>query len=260
MNWGFLNLSIRTILVAVACIGIGPKANSATFDFDIHLGFSFLDFPSDFDPFDHRASFSRAEQRWESLITGYQDTYPRRGLGIHVAVGPFDGPGGRLGVGIPTRVDVSPEGNFAYVSSADILLDIDDVATLTSSGLFEDAIAHSIGLAIGFGTRWGDRHINGPNQYTGAAALNNYRRDYDPAAMFVPVESSLYWSEESLGNDLMTSVIDGPTTISSVTRGALIDLGYSVVPEPNHAAVPLVSLSAWLVIAESRYRRRSLRL
>lgn len=225
-----------------------------------------------------QAAFDSAEATWESLITGYQDTIGSTTLEITTNIAMGDGVGGTLGSAGPTSVKAGAELNFAYASEGMMNFDLADTANLVAAGTLSDVILHEMGHVLGIGTLWNipelipvapwngmqNLYTDGTGQYTGANAVAAWQGEFGQADAFMPVElgglagtRDGHWNEVDGGagltgivslfgpdagkdfrNELMTGWLNGPTFISNVTKGGLIDLGYIVPSFTTSAAVP----------------------
>lgn len=94
-----------------------------------------------------------------------------------------------------------------------------------------DFIVHETLHAMGLGTLWNTfKLLNLTGNYIGTNALEAYRElTGKPGLTSVPVEpGSGHFSETALGNEILTPTIGKTTFISTVSIGALEDLGYTV--------------------------------
>ncbi len=145
-----------------------------------------------------------------------------------------------------------------------VTIDTADLSTMEDNGVLGKVVAHEIAHALGFGIIWDhlppagppflqqpsyvpgrgkvdgqDTHFNGPaavaafdavggDAYTGGAKVpvENDTRSYGPGAL------DGHWRESVLGHELLTSTLSIEPGVheplSTVTVGALEDLGYSV--------------------------------
>ena len=101
---------------------------------------------------------------------------------------------------------------------------------------YRSIVAHELLHALGFGTcRAFDDHVevvDGKNYFTGSNALKAFDESVGGAAYQgrkIPMFDGVHWDDSVLWGDVMASD-DGVLRISSVTVGALADMGYEVVP------------------------------
>lgn len=214
----------------------------------------------------------------------------------------IDGVGGILGSAGPTSVKAGAEVNFAYAGSGTMNFDTSDTANLATAGTLGDVILHEMGHVLGIGTLWNipalglpaiwdgtqNLYTDGTGQYTGANAIAAWQGEFGQADAFMPVElggspgtADSHWNEVNGGgsptgivslfgpdagkdfqNELMTGWLSGPTFISNVTKGGLIDLGY-VVPSFRSSAATVPEPGTWafclIMIGGFKARRTLLR-
>lgn len=258
--------SLEIIFVAALSMvwAIPERAAASTLSFSIELQF---DTSVDSTV---REAFETGASAWESQIVGYQNTLTNDSVVIFARVTSLDGVGGVLGSAQLTETKFeSFSAGFVYASTASVTLDRDDVGRLATTEILSDLVMHELGHAIGIGTLWytpGFQELATPGsgRFTGAAALEAYRDEFDPFAEYVPVEldggpgtADLHWDESTFGNELMTGFLDGPTRLSSVTLGSLEDIGYvTAVPEPA-IGLSTFGLVAFVVLGRSRRRARA---
>lgn len=215
-----------------------------------------------------RRAFQAAESLWEGLITGHSERVSTNVLTIDVNLRADDGVGRRVGIGGPTSVHASR--NFLFAETGFVTFDTADLRSLSLNGLLEDVIAHEIGHVLGIGTLWSSSAIGAPGfqelyvagsgQYTGASGLANYNREFGQNGSFVPIELGggegtvdSHWNEidggrsstgivsqvtgRDLSEELLTGWLVNEAFVSSLTVGALEDLGFTVaavaIPEPS---------------------------
>jgi hypothetical protein len=246
---------------AAIAIGLGSTSAQATFTIDLDLGGVALEY---------RSYFDAAKSFWEGVIVGYQPGISLTGVSIEALTATGDGVGGTLGFAGPDGPLVT-QGDFKLAGSGVMQFDIADVPGLVNSGSFGDVIRHEMAHVLGFGTLWTDNLVysDGSGQYTGAAALAQYRIEYNqPGALFVPVElgggpgtNDGHWNESDGGNsdtgitdtsgsdmrfELMTGWLNSPSYTSRTTAASFQDIGYvvnlSAVPEPAAVALWLLGL------------------
>ena len=241
----------------------------------------------------YRQPFYQAASFWESQITGYRINDPSlTGITIQANVTPIDGAYGILGSAGPLTAalfnqvilngEVLPS-NHAMAITGTMDFDTADVDRMIADNTFEDVIIHEMGHVIGFGTVWNlnfyntlyNPVYNTPGQYTGTYGLAAYQQEYDPSALFVPVEldggegtANGHWDEayggtfntgitDTLGRDLryelMTGWLNSPSYISETTLGQFKDIGYEVIPEPT--SVLALTLGSSMVLLTKRLLR-----
>jgi hypothetical protein len=177
--------------------------------------------------------FQQAADTWSSIITqDVQDFDGVDDLSIDITVEPIDGPQGLLGGAEPLAF--RPGSGLPYAGS--MVIDSDDLDTPHGAS----TVLHEMGHLLGIGASspaWDKLRSN--NQYTGANALAQFQA-LSPAnanASFIPLESSggegaegVHWDDDALPGELMNAKTspDGRAILSSVTVGALADLGYTV--------------------------------
>jgi hypothetical protein len=176
---------------------------------------------------------------------------------------------------------------FALVTEGDMTFDSADMNNLETAGTLGAVIEHEMGHVLGIGTLWNTdsfggafvgtqaHYVNGSGQYTGPAGVARWQTEFgQPGATFVPVElgggggtANGHWNEVdngagltgitqvATGNDmrdeLMTGWLNSSTFVSQMTIDSLIDIGYTVVPEPSGA----ILLALGVVIVGLRRRR-----
>ncbi|MEZ6073603.1 MAG: PEP-CTERM sorting domain-containing protein [Pirellulales bacterium] len=231
-----------------------------------------------------------AEALWEAKITGYQPGISLSGINITVT-------GNYSGLASASVSGFSNQGGFQLATAGRIMVNVDELENFadwngTGLNVVDELLAHEIGHVLGIGTLWSANglYVYGTGRYTGAAGLAAYRREFDAAAAFVPVElagspgtANSHWDqlmrssvqeglpsdpysispllgiEDQFGRDLalelMTGAIDpdyGEPFLSRFTVRSLRDLGFTVVPEPTAASMLALAAAA----ATLRRRRR----
>ncbi len=213
-----------------------------------------------------RASFTRAEARWEQVITGDVGvvsggftTDPTCGNELMPAnindvviianLDSIDGPGKILGAAGPCYFRTS--GSFLpYIG--EMTFDTVDLAGLQAGGYLDDVILHEMGHVLGFGVLWdpipgfwphatyivnvnkppaiSSLGFNGPNAVAAFVGSNG------GSGTSVTVEDTsvvgtgrAHWKEANFKNELMTGYISGTTRPMSLTTvQSMHDLGYTV--------------------------------
>jgi len=145
----------------------------------------------------------------------------------------MDGPGGTLGQATPLafRGDGSPYYGIMQ-------FDVADLDRLESRGRLHDTIVHEMGHILGMGLSWALRGLvtdllTSP-RYVGPAANAAYQQLGGQG--LIPIESEggfgtalAHWSEDVFLDEVMTGYSDPPPSpLSTMTVGALADLGYGV--------------------------------
>jgi len=212
-------------------------------------------------------------------------------LVITARVQEIDGNNGVLGSAGPeylTYYDNNPLGAptaaLYYASTGLMEFDAADVTALETNNSFYSVVLHEMAHVLGIGTLWTynnnvngtsyQLYTNGSGQYTGPNALSGWQTEFSQSlANYVPVElggnpgtTNMHWNEPDYGynsgiissltgmdlsHELMTGWSNDTYFISTMTLGALDDLGYTVdyskagvityVPEP---AACLLALAA----------------
>jgi hypothetical protein len=184
--------------------------------------------------------FQQAAARWSSIITAdIMDFDGVDDLRITASVKYIDGPGEVLAEAGPTNV--RPVSALPY--KAIMNFDSEDIPRLIANGNFDDVVLHEMGHALGLiGPIFQYLGLLDPTnifQYTGANALAQYRSlsPLTANASFIPLETDggpgtagSHWSEQVFGRELLTGFINSgvDNLLSSVTVGAMEDLGYTV--------------------------------
>ncbi len=209
-----------------------------------------------------QAVFANAATRWQLIIFGDVPDIPVNlppgsCLGnepainttiddvlIFVTLDSIDGPNGILGGATPCFIRSA---GFTPLIGA-MIFDTADVATLESTGLFDEVILHEMGHVLGFGTIWTSLNLlaspvsgGGTDpHFIGAKALAVFDRIGGTAytgGLKVPVENSggpgttdSHWRESAFGNELMTGFLNGGVAnpLSSVTVASMGDEAYLV--------------------------------
>jgi hypothetical protein len=256
--------------------------------------------PSSFTPTQYSllvSSLAAAEDLWESAVTGYQPGISLTGISINILSG-----SSFAETSFPTTKN---EAGFLLATATTISINpavIDAYASWNGAGppnpnpafiglnYVDDILAHEIGHALGIGTLWesNDVYTPGTGQYLGEHGLHAYRAEFDPTAMFVPVELAgnpgtidLHWNQlmrssqqegnpsdpwslspltgitDAQGRDLALELLSGALDpdygepfLSRMTVQSLRDLGFTVVPEPG---TTVLAFTAMLAVG---YRRR----
>ena len=217
------------------------------------------------------AIFDGATSFWESVLTGIQSAYDLV-VTINAQGVPIDGVGLILGSAGPTAG--AKDNGYFFATEGIMSFDTADLAAMESNGSLFGVIAHEMAHVLGFGTLWNTGSWGGyftgtqnvyaedSGQYTGTYALAEYRKEFDPTALFVPVEldggpgtANGHWDELWAGGqtDLMTGYLDSPLTISRTTIAAFADIGFTtIVTHPVSAPTTLVVFFLGLFLVFSR--------
>ncbi len=230
----FLKKSI--VLLGILAMSYNANAGLMSIEIDDQGGLSASQF----------SIFSSAKSAWEDLLFGVQSdsdlfiSIAAKGLNI-------DGVGGVLGRAGPTTVLIDRNVGFAYATSGLMEFDSADLASLESKGVLFDVLFHELAHAIGYGTLWNTGSLGGvfsgtqnvynkdSGQYTGAYGLAAYRYEFDPTALYVPVEldggegtANGHWDESWLGGsgEIMTGYLGSSSFLSMTTVASFADIGY----------------------------------
>ncbi|MEZ5321535.1 MAG: leishmanolysin-related zinc metalloendopeptidase [Microthrixaceae bacterium] len=197
------------------------------------------------------AAFDTAANRWDRIVrTGLADqplsfaaNYCADGLDaysgtvddllIDVLVRNIDGPGGILGQAGPCLL----RGGGGLPVYGIMVFDSSDLTSLQSQGLLVDTITHEMGHVLGIGTVWNASDTSGLGSanplFTGPVAGAAYNALGGSGA--VPLENTggsgtadSHWRESVFGTALMTGWIDTSNQLSTISVGALADMGYGV--------------------------------
>lgn len=255
------------IFAASVCLALwGSIASASTFGISVNYTGNAI----------YESFFLDAVSEVTSFVTGRQTPVELGDLVISASVLTIDGAGGILGQASPTQGAIT--GGFTYATQGFMEFDAADVGSLVNAGTFDDVVLHEMLHVIGLGPLWvaNGVYVNGTGQYTGAAGLAAYQAEFNPAASFIPVDTTsgpgtanLHWDEDLFENDpatfsdeIMTGFLNGPTYISETTRQSFIDIGYEVasasvapVPLPASGGGALLGLGA-LVWFRFRPRQR----
>ncbi len=189
--------------------------------------------------------FTQAKAFWENIITGYQQNIPLTGINIEASGQAIDGVYGILGQAGPTTAVKYGANGYWLANNGIMEFDSADLSAMETGGYLLDVIKHEMAHVMGFGTLWtwnGVYSSANPGQYTGAAALAAYKKEFDPLATYVPVElgggagtAHGHWNENNGGglghiltNELMTGWLNTPSFVSETTKASFIDIGYTI--------------------------------
>lgn len=211
-----------------------PRRARRNSGFDIDLNFSSTVSRRE------RNAFQSAANRWESVVRGDLPDY-RGGnrriddLAIEVRIRPLDGAGNTLGQAGPTLLRQNSRLPITGVMEFDAA-DLDRLAP----GLRTDLVTHEMGHVLGLGTLWdvfGLTRGAGTNAtaYLGERAVAAYNNLSRRNGNVIPLENTgglgtrdAHWRESIFDNEIMTGYLNANNRLSTVTIGALADLGYRV--------------------------------
>ena len=189
----------------------------------------------------------RAKERWERIIANdpwgpwpinYYSTLSLEYVAterpsfvvddmyLAVIVGPIDGNGGRFAEAGPDRL-LAPN----RIVAASIRIDPADIDTAMEEGIFEGLMLHEIGHVMGLGPLWDEGvHIEGSN-YIGTNAAQAWADlGCSGPLPLNSVKDNSHFNDNCLNTEVMTHKLryGDDLHVSSITMGALEDLGYSV--------------------------------
>ncbi|PCJ45195.1 MAG: hypothetical protein COA99_05375 [Moraxellaceae bacterium] len=207
--------------------------------------------------------FSLAGAVFESVLKGTQSVEDMI-LNIPISSGFIDGPpvvGESRRLATATTFCCNFFGGFAYTAGGSIEVDSADIDRLENNDSLIWVAIHEIAHVLGFnGPIWemNGAYVADSGMYTGAAGLAAYRSEFDPAALFVPVDASNgHWDESWAGgpDEIMTALLGNNINslfISNTTYRTFEDIGFIVrITEPTTI---LLFLSAFITMA---WKRRS---
>lgn len=269
------------VVLTSSLLAISLPAQASTFNIQLNFGGGLTT--------SEEAVFTKAENFWESVITGYKGGSGISSVAISASGSTIDGVGGVLGQAGPDSY--FNQGGYAYIYSGSMQFDSADLAFMETNGILYGVILHEMAHVLGFGTLWtlNGVYSDGSGKYTGSAALAEYKLEFDSSATSVPVElggssgtANSHWNEVDGGsgntgivgvlpgspsygkdfkNELMTGWVGAAPFVSLTTIASFADLGYTVnlaadmvVPEPGTLA--LLSLAGVL----AGFRRKGLAL
>jgi hypothetical protein len=206
------------------------------------------------------STFHEATNFWESILTGIQSE-----LDLTLTIGAegviIDGVSGILGQAGPTTI--GSNNGFTFAVTGIMQFDSADLAALETNDKLFDVILHEMAHVLGFGALWNTDSIGGSfagtqnvytkgsGEYTGAYALAEYRKEFDPSALFVPVDivggpgtANGHWAEDWAGGrtDLMTGILDSNITLSRTTIASFADIGYTTFITHPVSAPPAIAM------------------
>lgn len=189
---------------------------------------------------EYQSLFNSAAARWESIITADIPDHQTSAYGliddlvIDATVESIDGRGGILGQAGP---DLMRSGSL-LPSHGVMMFDSADLASMAEKGILEDVILHEMGHVLGFSGYFFNRlGLVSNSTYTGENAVDAYAAIVggNPTGIQLETEggsgtAGSHWDEDTFNTELMTGYAENnpPMPISTITIGALEDLGYSV--------------------------------
>lgn len=222
--------------------GVCTIRNDETDQPGFQITLNFIDSPLGAVPPAVRSLAQQAVDRWTRVIIGDLPGVVAGGLFIDdlemsVQMGLLGGaPNGNSGIlANASPVDFRPGPNgLPYTGITGLNPFYTTFNTLEERNFLLDTITHEIGHALGFapGTDFYDRYVVG-NSFTGPNAVREYNTLFGVSAATVPLEpgSLSHWSEAIFNDELMSPIAEPLGVreyISTVTIGALQDMGYSV--------------------------------
>lgn len=289
---------ILRCLLAMLLIA-SPRAARAAFDLQLNVTT-----PGSFNSTQRAvldAALAQAEALWERVVTGYQPSISLTGVTISIE--------GGSAFADATITGSTSQGGFQLATSGRVRIAagvIDAFAAWNGTpgpvnpppeylGLnyVDEILAHEIGHVLGIGTLWVSNGVydnnSDPFHYRGQYGLAAYRNEFDPNALFVPVENAggagtphTHWNQlmrsstqegnpndpwsldprvgitnadgRDFASELMTGALDpdyGEPFLSMTTIQSLRDLGFAVVPEPGTFALLIVAAG---LVLRRRYR------
>lgn len=177
--------------------------------------------------------FQQARTFWQNVITAdLPDSGGIDDLRISATINSIDGVGGVLGSAGPTTL----RGGSNLPITGTMQFDSADMSNMVSNGTLLRVIMHEMGHVLGIGSLWSTFGFNStPGQYTGANALAAYQAVVGGNPAYVPLENgggagtfNVHWEEDDFTSELMTGYATGSMLLSTITIGALEDLGYTV--------------------------------
>jgi hypothetical protein len=270
------------LVLSAACLLAGPSRSHA-FDLQYNINNS----SGQFDANEVQllnAALGQSERMWETVIRGYQP-------GINIGTVPISVNATTSGLAAANFSGTTFQGGFWLATSGFININVNEIENFTNwqgpgaNGLnfLDELLAHETGHVLGVGTLWDDNQLYVSNtfHYTGQHGLAAYKGEFDPAAMWVPVENAgnpgtpnSHWDQlmrsspqegnpadpwsldprvgvvDSMGRDrafeLMTGAIDPDWLEPFVSRfgvESMRDLGYTVAAFEDFNSDGLIDLA-----------------
>mmetsp|Transcript_564 Transcript_564/g.1312 ORF Transcript_564/g.1312 Transcript_564/m.1312 type:complete len:625 (-) Transcript_564:227-2101(-) len=167
----------------------------------------------------------------EEFIATERPAEPIDDMYLGIIVGKLDGSGGRFAEAGPDRL---MSGGRIVASS--ILIDEADLQNVINNEIFEQLMLHEMGHCLGMGTLWSDGvHYEGTT-YIGANGVKAWN-DMGCTGPLPMAKDVAHWNDDCFTTEVGTHYLKfrQPVHISSVTLGALEDLGYAVNREEEDA-------------------------
>eukprot|EP00977_Amphora_coffeiformis_P008597 scaffold1953_cov176-Amphora_coffeaeformis.AAC.15 len=116
------------------------------------------------------------------------------------------------------------------IIAGSVQIDPNDIDTAIENQIFLPLMLHEIGHVLGIGTLWESFDLIDPDSgvYNGPNAVDAWRNEVGCSGD-LPLSGN-HWNEECMQNEFMTPFFryNRPSPVSSITMGALEDLGYEV--------------------------------
>lgn len=220
-----------SLTVSEASTGTGSSP-SPTGSFDIEINYN--------GDAEYQSLFDSAAARWESIIIADIPDYQSSAYGliddlkIDATVENIDGHGGILG---QAGADELRSGSL-LPSHGVMMFDSSDLASMAEKGILEDVILHEMGHVLGFSGYFFNRlGLTTNSTYNGENAVAAYAAIVGGNPTGIQLETQggsgtagSHWDEEIFNIELMTGYAENnpPMPISTITIGALEDIGYTV--------------------------------
>lgn len=238
---------------------------------------------------EHRQVFERAAARVRGLVTGDLLPVDATGSGFELgdcgvqgggrldeviddvlilaAVGPIDGPRGVLAQAGPCLIR---SGGSRLTAVGVMSFDAEDLGTFLQGAVFEEVITHEIIHVLGFGTLWQERGLvlaadtedpryAGLQGHHGCAASSWAALCGSMIALEAGGGSGTalgHWRESTFGDELLTGYYGARgSVLSTMTVGAMRDLGFVVNMAAADVALPLLSSRDSAPSAEGHWER-----
>ncbi|MEM9031350.1 MAG: hypothetical protein AAGB18_01795 [Pseudomonadota bacterium] len=255
-----MNTHLGALCAGICILGAGPSV-AASFDIltDFDFGNSGLDRREQAQV---KTTIGRAVDFWTTNVTGYAvDDANLVGINVPVRFGSF-GPSIIAFVSDRATYPNPASNGTNYSETQPFTINTEFLPLLAANPRIAFNVAiHELAHTIGFGLRWVDNgvYVNGSGQYLGANGLAAYRAEFDPLALYVPVEietglpgsDNFHWAETWAGGPLatMTSFIDHGPMVTDTTLLSFRDLGYTTLDSVQPTAVPVPALSPVMLVA-----------